>query len=67
MPKNNEKINSKTLKGPINSSVELGKNRFSIFTPETKPNLTCARCAAPPECRGQSPKDKPCDKFEPRK
>lgn len=68
MSKNKEKINNQTLKASIKSHVEFGDKKFiSIFTPETKPNPTCVDCAAPPECRGQSSKDNPCGKVEPRR
>lgn len=67
MSKNKEKIN-RTLCATFKSHVEFGRKKFiSIITPETKPNLDCVNCTAPPECRGKSPKDARCDKFEPRK
>ncbi len=67
MSKNKEKI-KETLSATIKSHAEFGRKKFiSIFTPDTKPNLDCVNCAAPPECRGQSPKKWPCSKFEPRK
>jgi len=66
MSKSNEKI-KETLYATIKSHVQFGRSKLiSIFTPETKPNLDCVNCAAPPECRGKSPKDALCDKFEPR-
>jgi len=67
MSKNKEKINPQTLNASIKSHAEFGdKDIISIIT-ITKANKECINCAAPPECRGQSPKKWPCGKFEPRK
>jgi fructose-bisphosphate aldolase class 1 len=67
MSKNKEKVNLDELKGRINTHAEFGDKKMISIITITKANNECINCAAPPECRGQSPKKWPCSKFEPRK
>lgn len=63
----NKEIKNKSLSATIKSHAEFGQKEIISIITKTKANEECIHCAAPPECRGQSPKKWPCGKFEPRK